>query len=588
MRNLDIEQDRYYNKGLQGAEFTPEVRKFLTDYYKGVGKIADDFIVQGNPMSNDPFGITSMLFNAGTTNNASGKPVVTQTVNSQQPNPNAVSAGPNPIAAARGPVPSWFKPWTQSKTKKGRTSPTGQPTVFNPKDPNKFYVDYDYWKSLNNGKDFTGPKQFQEFIYDYISQHDPAAIDKMWDKWGTTNLGRTIPKNQRTKKAFADLFFGARTAELASWKKQVPTTTTTLAPVPGTTTTTTISVIPGTTTTTTIGVNVTTTTTTIGYPDQEYAWTDQDVRDLLNAGWDYATLKKYHPYRATVQPVLPEFIPTDWRGYAASLQSQQNKAADQLGTYQPGQGMAANLSFLQGQTGNALADYISKVDQYNASGATNMDAQRANILNQFTMYNAENRNKNWDDENVYDDRYRTAERLGRKGIVKAWNQGQDNATKIYNLNQVESPYYTVDPRKQTIRFNSDNARAAWEAATRGGASGDADDILFQRIQKAKNDPAFAGYTDAKEQMDAILRALGVSTSTPRNKTVTTPAGPNNQGKVVTTTYDDENTTRKFGGGVGASFVKSVSQLYDKLGYIADPNERQRLAEAYASKMHFGR
>ena len=166
--------------------------------------------------------------------------------------------------------------------------------------------------------------------------------------------------------------------------------------------------------------------------------------------------------------MLPEFIPTDWRGYAASLQSQQNKAADQMGTYQPGQALGANLSFLQGQTGSALGDYISKVDQYNASGASNMDLQRAGIQNQFSMYNAENRNKNFEDENVYDDRYRTAERLGRKGIVKAWNQGQDNATKIYNLNQVESPYYTVNPRTQKLAFNSDNARAKWIAENRGG------------------------------------------------------------------------------------------------------------------------
>ena len=50
----------------------------------------------------------------------------------------------------------------------------------------------------------------------------------------------------------------------------------------------------------------------------------------------------------------------------------------------------------------------------------------------------------------------------------------------------------------------------------------------------------------------------------------------------------DQTQNKFGGGVGASYVKSISEWYNKLNYIADPNERQRLAEAYASKMHFGR
>jgi hypothetical protein len=451
MKNLDSEQDRYYNQGLQGM--SDDQRKFLTGYYKGTGKVANDFMVQTNPLSDDPFGLKNTLQNAGANNTPTGAPTTTQTATA----PAAGSAGPSVVA--QGPVPKWFSPWVKANTKAGSLSPTGKQTVFDPKDPNKFYTDYNYWKTINKGKDFNNPEEFQNFVYDYVSSKDPKAIEAMWTNWGNTNRGKAFPNDKR--KAFADKFFGARTAELAGG-----TETTTTAP-PSVIPTTTTTIIPGVTPTTTVLTTIpppgTTPTTTIS----PYNWTNQDVRDLGNAGLDYASLKKYHPYRASVQPVLPEFIPTDWRGYAASLQSQQNKAADQMGTYQPGQALGANLSFLQGQTGSALGDYISKVDQYNASGASNMDLQRAGIQNQFSMYNAENRNKNFEDENVYDDRYRTAERLARKGIVKAWNQGEDNATKIYNLNQVESPYYQIHAPTQKMVFNSDNAKAKWIAENKG-------------------------------------------------------------------------------------------------------------------------
>ena len=377
------------------------------------------------------------------------------------------------------PVPKWFRPWVKSKTKAGSLSPTGKSTTFDAANPNKFYVDYNNWKAiaqkegaLTAGNDFNSPEEFQNFIYDYVSKKDPKAIEDMWTNWGTTNRGKKFPKDPR--KAFADKFFGARTATLTDWTETPPPPPPVIEDGDGydggdyedygddgdveTTIETTSKqdmdldlVVPG------------------GNPNQntlQRKWTSQNKRDLVNAGLDYASLKKYHPRTSTIQPVLPEFIPQDWRGYAASLQSGQNAAANQMGTYQPGQGMASNLSFLQGQTAGDLGKYITGVDQYNATGATNMDLQRANILNQYTQANATARDKDWMDENTLDDRYRAAERLARKGVVKATDLGEDVASKLYNQNLTEK-YFDIDPRTQTLRFKSDDAKAAWEAETSG-------------------------------------------------------------------------------------------------------------------------
>jgi hypothetical protein len=332
--------------------------------------------------------------------------------------------------------------------------------------------------------------------------------------------------------------------------------------------------------------------TTTAPPKRGGSWTSQDIRDHLNAGADYASLKKYHPYATNVQPDLPEFIPVDWRGQAAAFQSATNAAANQLGAYLPGQGMASNLSSLAGQQAENLGKAISGVDQYNAAGATNMNLQRANMLNQATMYNAQNADKMASEENVYDDRFRTAERLARKGIVKTRNQGEENASKIYNLNQVESPYYTIDPYSQRIQFNDANAKAAWEKEQRGGNDGDQDDVMLARRKKLMNSPEFADYADNSDKLNAIDKYLGYGTArdTPPAKKAKVTVDPVTKGnKTTETTYDEDgNPVKRFGGGIGASFVKSIADWHSKLAYINDPAQRQRAAEAYAHKMHFGK
>jgi hypothetical protein len=604
MQNLDVEQNRYYNEGLNNGKNPAEMKQFHNDYYQGMGKIANEFVNKRSPISNDPFGVKSLIQNAGTTNNSTGTPVKSPAAPQQNNDylndpkspfnsANAQQAGPD-VNASSANAPAWFKPWTKSNTKAGSISPTNETTTFNTNDPNKLYSDYNYWKNLNGGKDFNSAQDYQKFVYETVNSQDPEAINEMWKKMGTTAKGKGMPKDQQfSSEAFADSdnknsYFGARTAMLTGWQPKIDTTTT-MPPVDTTTT-----LPPEVVTTTTAPPGVITTTTLPPGKSNRARWTNVDKRNLLNAGMDYASLKKYHPYSATIQPVLPEFIPTDWRGYAATLQSGANKAADQLGTYGAGQGMASNLSFLAGQQAGQLGDYISKVDQYNAAGSSNVDAQRANILNQYTQYNAANRDKNFADENVYDDKYRTAERLARKGIVKSWNTGDVNAAHIYNLNEVESPYSTIDPATQQIRWNPNGGKAAWENAIRGSAPKSRYEEINDAIKLGKSSSAFDGLTGT-DQTNAIIKAYGFGNT--KNNQSNQPKAPKNTNvnpvppTMRNSSNDDENAsmqTSKFGGGVGASFVKSVSDWYEKLNYIADPNERQRLAEAYAKKMHFGK
>jgi hypothetical protein len=489
-----------------------------------------------------------------------GNPSITGAASNQQAappvNPNAVQLGTYVDPAPE--LPQWFNYWTKSNTPKGSKSPKGPQSTYDPKVGNHIYDDYKYWRQ-QHGKDFTGPADYQKYVFSEIQNANPDAYKYIENTWGPTAAGR-----------WDDSVFGARTAYASSQRKpvpKIPEKTITITPPP-------IVDVP----VITPPVINPPSETPPNIPPPRAGWTSQNRRDLANAGLDYLSLKKYHPHTTNIQPVLPEFIPQDWRGYAAAMQSQQNAAANQMGTYQPGQSMASNLSFLQGQGAGELGKYISGVDQYNATGATNMDLQRANILNQYTQANAANRDKDLMDENTLDSKYREAERLARKGVVKAADVGEDAASKIYNTNLTEK-YFKIDPRTQRMVFHSDNAKAAWEAATKGGGAdlSSADLAAFNEIYNGLS------YLKGEERSRTALNILNKN----KSGSTTTRTYPGDS-KKNNTTETEPITKEKFGGSIGTQYVKTISNLYNQLSYIADPEERQRAAEAYAKQMHFNK
>ena len=377
-------------------------------------------------------------------------------------------------AARKYALPNWWEHWTKANTPAGSRSPAhGYSSLYDPKAGNPSYDDYEYWRD-RYGKDFEGAtdvdkrRNFQKYMFGELQKGNPGAYKHIMDYWGQTKAG-----------TLNDAIFGARTAYGAGSRipEEVPGKTvpggggdTTPVPIPGGDT------VPQTTPTTPSGTPT---------PSQKipYGWSNIDKRNLLNAALDYASLKKYHPYAATIQPELPRPTFTDWTGTAAALSGEAAKQAELLGTFQAGQSQGANRSNIWGQIGDKLAGVIGQTNLSNAQIATAADAQRADILNKFTQYNAAKRDWLHDEENTLDDKYRAAERLARKGVLKAWNQGDADAANVYNTNITESPYGYMDPRTLTWRFNPAGGRAAWEAATRGGGSGTEADSKLALMKK---------------------------------------------------------------------------------------------------------
>jgi hypothetical protein len=407
------------------------------------------------------------------------------------------SLGKNVTQPSGESLPSWYKPWVQSNTKKGRTSPKGPSSTYNYVQGNPVYDDYKYWRG-QSGRDFTDAGDYQRYVFGEIQKKNPDAYKYMENTWGPTAAGKwddkimgartmyaagqRIPPEEKpgetpgteterficSNGSVSSIAPGAAVPPMAQVYSSYEAAQAACSTKPGETpkeTTGTTPTVPGFTPTGTTpkgGLN------------------KIDARNLGNALADYASLEQYHGYAPTLQPVLPEFIPQDWRGYAATQQANANSQAQQLGTYQGGQGMAANLSFLAGQQAGALGDYISKVDQYNAAGATAKDSERAGILNQYNQANAGARKGLWDDENTYRSQFVAARNDARRGVVQAQNTLEQNAINRYNKNITE-PYFQLDPNER-VRFDSGKAQQEYIAAMKNPSSilGGADSDVLKK------------------------------------------------------------------------------------------------------------
>jgi hypothetical protein len=251
-----------------------------------------------------------------------------------------------------------------------------------------------------------------------------------------------------------------------------------------------------------------------------YGWTQQDINNALLAMSNRAGIKKYPSVRRDINPVMPDFRNMDWRGRAAELQGTYNSQMNTLGTYQSPTSLAANASFMSGQQAeNLINRAIDPIEQANVNIYNQVAGQSAGIMNQAMANAAQNTFLRSQDRAVLNQQYDNAVRQANQAMVQSINQGMTNASGIYNTNLVESPYYFYDPRTQKMKFNSDNARAAFEAAKRSAGPNESDMAAQYMALRSR----LTGVPeDKKDDVAQMMMGLG---KTGRTSATTYPFNP---------------------------------------------------------------
>lgn len=473
------------------------------------------------------------------------------------------------------------------KTKMGRTTPTGYGNAFNMtgNDATNFY---NKWEEKVPGYSKLGVRDAQGAQYDWMLKNDPDKVRNMWKTYGLTAEGKKYPdlvgmtgKTNGTpnykfegdlndqqlaslKKGYTDNMMGVRQFT----PEDKPTTTTTdggggddfvyvcngnsvipmfegkaaQSGMPYFSSEAEASANCGKKPTdgggtgdgggkTTIGEIPDVTPTTSKIP---YGWSQQDLNNRLASTFAAANIKKYHPWTPKLNPVLPDVVYDDWRAKAAARQSQFNNAANTMGTYAGGPGLAANLSFMAGQQAEGVSGDIDNTSRNNTNIFNNAEAQRAGILNQFQMINGQNAANNWSDENALDSKFRAATNDAAKAWTATQNQGITNAANAYNLNITESPYYYADPRTGVMKFYNTAAEAKFRSIQNGSYQPQQNDVAAYSNKYKEIYDALDHISDPKLRHEA---AQDYMQQFKPNKTVqTSTPGQLNKSRTQTTTY----------------------------------------------------
>lgn len=198
------------------------------------------------------------------------------------------------------------------------------------------------------------------------------------------------------------------------------------------------------------------------YPKESTTGYDSEEEALRNCGedkipFDYMTpdkwkmnavrsrrLNKYLPYIADTPYEAGNYLPEEWRGKAAELQSQTNDAARSLGAMGPAQGFNANLSAIQGKQARNLIGAISDVDARNVQGFNAYNKGELARRDQFGALRASNATERAKGNTIANQYADNAYNKNIEDIANVDANAWLNRMQLDMENQTNKHYYT-DP-----------------------------------------------------------------------------------------------------------------------------------------------
>jgi len=250
-----------------------------------------------------------------------------------------------------------------------------------------------------------------------------------------------------------------------------------------------------------------------------YGWTQQDINNAFLALKKRGNIHKYGSVRPDMPVVMPDFRNMDWRGKAAELQGNYNSTIGTMGVYGPSQSFAANASFMAGQQAENLDRAISETEQANVQGYNAVSAQRAAFMNQALAQAAQNKFLRSQDRAVLNQNYDNAVNQADSALVQAVNQGLTNAAGIFNTNATEGQYFHIDPFTQKVVFDSNNAKAAFQAAKKGAGPSDSDQLAQYMALRSR----LTGVPEDKKD-EIVMSMMGLKGGS-KSTTTTYPYNP---------------------------------------------------------------
>ncbi len=341
--------------------------------------------------------------------------------------------------------------WKKSRTKKGRTSPTGKDTTYN---RDRSYIDA--WEAIIPGIAKLKNKEAQSKIYDHILQTKPEAISSMWEEYGLTNKGKgnkalmalssngKLPKEALTpdnlkklKDAYVDGYFGARQLDPSLGLNEPPAVRRDRTPID-----------PLRPDARKPLDRMFDRTDNFKQPDESLKTYESPNYDTGYGFMDYAhmlaswtPLNKQNPIRIHVEPEEIKYNPLDLEAQRQSIKGQASTMARANNTLS---GTASQASVRNSQLFSQSQDPINQsfgqqfnanqagqlgVDQFNAQNRTGAKMANAQFDDQYNTRQAAV-NENFDNE----------KRLRLRNFMQQWDNAESNRQVRNAANQINQDY----------------------------------------------------------------------------------------------------------------------------------------------------
>lgn len=222
----------------------------------------------------------------------------------------------------------------------------------------------------------------------------------------------------------------------------------------------------------------------------------QDLVSMINAGMDWASIKKYLPWAKKVDLEEPQYAlldPTWQLQQNAGLLNQQIQG---LGAFGTPQSYLANLTGAAGQASEQAQRILADYDTKNAMIQNEGENRKTAVRNQEEMTNAEIATNLYDKTTIANQQFDNAQRAARNKMALAYNNALTNRAMTQAQNLMSAPFQ-VDPTTGGYVFFDPNL------ASEMAPSQSDYEIRKQRLDQILQDPAYKNIED-KESIYRML------------------------------------------------------------------------------------
>lgn len=179
-------------------------------------------------------------------------------------------------------------------------------------------------------------------------------------------------------------------------------------------------------------------------------WT-QDLVKMAGAFGDFNRIKKYMPWQAGYETVLPDPVYYDPTRELAANSEQVNIADQALGAFAGPQALSSRLSSMQGQGLANAANILGKYNNLNVGIANQNEAYRTNITNESNLNRANQATSLYDKTVLTNQNFDNTRAQARQNMRQSFIDAYTNRGETQALNSMNKQY-RVDPTTGFVNF----------------------------------------------------------------------------------------------------------------------------------------